>query len=210
MIHLRRALGGPERRRGQSLTEFAVVIPVMLVLVIEIGDFGRLFATGVTLESLTRDAAEGGSSRYVSTPPGPLNSPAPAPAPGYYDAIHLYASRAVCAAARGLPGVTFDPSTATCPGMPYVLVCVHDGQDPLCSTEANAASPPADCVSFQPGTMPTNAQADGSRRYVEVRTCYRFDSVLAVPLYSFGTIWIERTRTFDIPCYFTLGPADCG
>ena len=195
---------------GQALTEFALVLPILIILVVGVADFGRLFAAGITLESASRDAAENASSNYLANPPAALTTAAPAAAPGYYEAIHLGAARAVCAASRHLPGVTFDSATATCPGMPYVLACVHDGRDPLCGTEVNGASAPSNCTSFQAGATPTNSQQDGLRRYVEVRTCYRFDTSINVPLISLGTIWLERTRTFDIPCYYRIGAATCG
>jgi len=45
---------------------------------------------------------------------------------------------------------------------------------------------------------------------VEVRICYHFTPILQLPLLSFGSFWIEKTRTFTIPCYFALGEAECG
>jgi Flp pilus assembly protein TadG len=48
-------------RRGQSLVEFALVLPMLLVLLLGIADFGRVFNAGITLEAATRDAAEAGA-----------------------------------------------------------------------------------------------------------------------------------------------------
>jgi Flp pilus assembly protein TadG len=50
----------PRRRRprGQSLVEFAVVLPVMLAIVGVIIDAARLYQVWTSLESATRDAAQ--------------------------------------------------------------------------------------------------------------------------------------------------------
>jgi Flp pilus assembly protein TadG len=51
----------PRRRRrssrGQSLVEFALVLPVLLILVLMAIDFGRLFSSWVTLNNAARVAA---------------------------------------------------------------------------------------------------------------------------------------------------------
>jgi Flp pilus assembly protein TadG len=48
--------------RGQSLTEFALILPVMLTLFGASVDFSRIYNTWISLEAATRDAAE-----YVAT-----------------------------------------------------------------------------------------------------------------------------------------------
>jgi Flp pilus assembly protein TadG len=48
---------GP-RSRGQSVAEFALLLPVMLAFLGLTIDFARVFQTWITLESATRDAAE--------------------------------------------------------------------------------------------------------------------------------------------------------
>jgi len=196
-----------QRPRGQSLVEFTLVIPILLVLVVGVADLGRVFVATISMEAAARDAAEVVSNEYLASPPGPMTA-APMPPAGYYANLHNVAARVVCAETRGQPGVTLDSGTGHCPGMPYVAVCVHDGADNLCSSEANGSAIPASCSGMSPA--PSNAQADGARRYVEVRVCYEFDSILRVPLFSFGTLWVERARSFDIPCYFSIGPATCG
>lgn len=193
--------------RGQSLVEFTLVIPILLVLVVGVADLGRVFAATISLEAAARDAAEAVSNEYLANPPGPMTA-APVPPGGYYANLHDVAARLVCAETRSQPGVDLDTATGRCPGMPYVAVCVHDGADNSCSGEANGSAIPASCAGMT--TMPTNSQVDGQRRYVEVRLCYRFDSILRMPLFNFGTLWVERARVFDIPCYFSIGPATCG
>ena len=50
------------RSRGQSLAEFALVVPILFTLLGATLDFGRVYETRVKLEAATRDAAE-----YVAT-----------------------------------------------------------------------------------------------------------------------------------------------
>ena len=46
---------------GQSLVEFAIVLPILLLILFAIFDFGKLFMTDLVLEEAARDAA-----RYAS------------------------------------------------------------------------------------------------------------------------------------------------
>jgi len=57
--------GALRRSGGQSLAEFALVLPVMLALLGMGVDFARLFFTWIDLEAATRDAAQ-----YVASDPG--------------------------------------------------------------------------------------------------------------------------------------------
>jgi hypothetical protein len=201
--------------QGQSLVEFALVIPILLVVFVAVADFGRVFVAGVTLDSATRDAAEAAANRYVATPPGPLDAPAPGIDQAYYGTLHTYAASVVCSEMRGLPGTNYlAGSPPSCPDMPVVVVCVHDGADLACDSQASPGSAgiPATCGDFSPG--PTNAQVtnpDGTQsRWVEVRTCYHFTPLLDLPLFSLGDVWLQRTRNFTIPCWFVLAGAECG
>ena len=46
------------RESGQSLVEFALIVPILLMLFIAIADFGRVFAAFIALEASTWIAAE--------------------------------------------------------------------------------------------------------------------------------------------------------
>ena len=46
-----------ERSRGQSVVEFALVVPVLLLLMLTAIDFGRVFLGWVNLQQMTRIAA---------------------------------------------------------------------------------------------------------------------------------------------------------
>lgn len=48
----------PNRRRGQSLVEFALILPILLTMVGAAVDLARLYQGWITLEGATRDAAE--------------------------------------------------------------------------------------------------------------------------------------------------------
>ncbi len=218
----RAATGRGGRRRssaGQSLTEFALVIPILLVVFVAIADFGRIFAAGVDLEAATRDAAEATANEYLANPPGDpaltaaerLQVAAPGSDPTYYDRLHTYAAGVVCAELRGLPNTNYDSVNNNCPDMPLVIVCVHDGADAGCGIPAQAggAGIPGNCGDFTP---PAGTSQQGTlERWVEVRTCYKFTALLSnMPLFPFSDIWMQRKRNFTIPCYFALGEAQCG
>jgi hypothetical protein len=180
------------------------------MLVVVVVDFGRVFAASLGIEATARNAAEAVANAYLAKPPGALDQPAPAGTSGYYAPLHALAVHTVCDETSRLPGTAYNAATSTCPGMPLIAACIHDGQDTECSSEAQGAAIPGNCPSFS--TMPTNANGGtNSPRWVEVRLCYRFQPILAnLPLLSFSDIWLERTRTFTIACYFKLGTGECG
>ena len=199
--------------RGQSLVEFVFIVPILLIVFIAIADFGRIFATSIAVEAATRDAAEAAANRYLAVPPGPLGTAAPAGVAAYYDALHAYAAGVVCAELRDLPSTNYDPVTKTCPDMPLVMVCVHDTQDTGCGSLASPGlgATPVDCGGFSPSPNNSQTSVQAGARWVEVRTCYRFTAILHAPLFSLGDFWLQRSRSFTIPCYFALGtPAECG
>src|SRR5437868_2771020 len=113
----------PDRRwrlRGQSVVEFALVLPVLLVLAIGVADFGQVFAAGITVEAAARNGAEAAAQEYLHNGPGypqPRQQTDPRGAPvlgdsdyngdpctggnvpptcGYYNALHDLAARTAC------------------------------------------------------------------------------------------------------------------
>jgi len=202
---------------GQSLAEFALVTPILVMLVVVVADFGRIFAATLSIEAAARDAAEQMANEYLANPPGDplltpavrLGVPAPAGSSSFYGPLHSSAARTVCTETSDLANSAYDPSTQSCVGMPLVQACLHDAQDTNCALEAQSASIPAQCAGMQTPPSPDNGPP-GSPRWAEVRICYKFTPILQLPLLSFGTIWLERTRTFVVPCYFALGTDECG
>jgi hypothetical protein len=189
------------------------VTPILVMLVVLVADFGRIFAVSLTMEAAARDAAEVMANSYLSSPPGApgvlLSQPAPPGDPAYYAPLHALAAKTVCAETSDLPNTAFDQGTGTCAGMPLIQACIHDSQDTNCSVEAQGATIPAACGDL--ATAPSNSHAgSGTPRWAEVRVCYRFTAILNLPILSFGDFWLQKTRTFVIPCYFVLGSTECG
>jgi hypothetical protein len=194
------------------MVELALVTPVLLMLVMIVADFGRVFAASLAIEAASRNAAEAMANAYLANPPGslPLSAAAPAGDPAYYQSLHAIAVHTLCDEMSDQANTAYDAPTRTCPGMPLLRICIHDGQDTECSTEAQGAAIPAQCTDLA-ATM-TNANAGAaSPRWTEVRVCYRFTPILgSMPFLSFADLWLQRGRAFTIPCYFTLGAAECG
>lgn len=55
------SVGAPRSTHGQSLVEFALLLPIMLLLVVALADFGRLFTSMIGVESAAREAADYGA-----------------------------------------------------------------------------------------------------------------------------------------------------
>lgn len=59
-----------KRQKGQSMVEFALVLPLVLFLALGIADFGRAFFTLATLSNAAREGARGGIVRQCSDTTG--------------------------------------------------------------------------------------------------------------------------------------------
>lgn len=150
------------RQRGQSVTEFALVVPLLLLVLIAIADFGRFYNSAVAVESAAREAADFGafdSSNWTST-----NTPTTAA---------LMEQRA-CVAAAGshLEGyATTDPvNNNTCTNPVF-----------SCALEAGAQS--ADCAASGGvvGTSDCSQSATEPPCTVHVTLTYQFRTLLAIP-----------------------------
>ena len=195
-----------ERAAGQSVAEFALVLPVMLLILVAVADFSRVFTAIITVEAATRDAAEAGAQEYLRTIEDPLPDPGD---PNYYRALHQRVAKVACAEMRSLPNTDYDPGTGTCAPWPVVRVCVHDGVadnqcgNPIAGFNTNDTA----CPRAADPMVPARAGGIESSRYVEVRLCYRFSMLLRLPALPFGAagptgdIVIERSRMFTVADY---------
>jgi Flp pilus assembly protein TadG len=80
---------GRANGRGQSLVEFALILPVFLAFLGLAIDYSRVFQAWITLESATRDAAEAAATSAATSG----------------DALDM-AKRIVCLQAQTIPGFT--------------------------------------------------------------------------------------------------------
>jgi hypothetical protein len=191
--------------RGQSLVEFALVLPLLMILLLGVADFGRIFSAGITIEAATRNAAEAGAIERLRNPPDFSDSTT---WNAYYGALHEQIARVACSESRLLPNTTFVEGDRSCPDMPVIRACVHDGRDTLCGQPISGfADPiPASCTHMSDAWVNTSGGDNGSH-FVEVRVCYRFTTLfnlhLALPFsagINLGDVWLQKERTFVIDC----------
>ena len=110
------------RRRGagQSLVEFAIVVPVALLLLVAVADMARLYTTMITVESAAREAADFGA--YGSPNWDDVNR-----------ASTLAAMEArACVASRHLEG--YVGSGATCSNPTVTITLLEPGDIPADSS----------------------------------------------------------------------------
>lgn len=191
------------RRNGQSLAEFTLTAPILLIMLLTVSDFARYFATAVTIESIARNAAEVAAQQYVQ-------QVADGTSPKNYGLVHQMAWQSVCDEGRDLPNATPGSGGGPCDGLP-TLVCVHDGADSTCGTVVynQTGAVPGNCSEFQPAVAPAATVDAQGHAYVEVRVCYRFSTFFPIVLPFFGTdlaaisgdFFIERGRHFTVADY---------
>jgi len=164
---------GKDRRRasaGQSFVEFVLILPIFLVITMAVGDFGRVYASGVAVEDAAREAADYAAFDDVS------NSHFEEPVPGTIDATDATrneALRRACAAVSSLPdyGPASDPASvaAFCQD-PTSRCTASGGPGTFCQlvVEYNGASEP------WASTCGVEPQLDNTCGWV-VHTTVRFD-----------------------------------
>jgi hypothetical protein len=198
--------------RGQSFVEFALVLPMLLVLLLGIADFGRVFAAGITLEAIARNAAEAAAQEYLQ-----LARNAPTVSAVDYGRIHDVALQQVCREAERLSDEVDADDDGVCE-MPSAAVCVHDlppdpadttppPGDPSCGSEAGSS--PSACTEMAGPWSNIKPLGQTQLAFVEVRVCYRFSTLfplddLDLPFgsgLSLGDIWLQRDRAFTVADY---------
>jgi hypothetical protein len=178
------------REAGQSLVELTLVLPILLFIGLIVGDYGRIYASGVAVESAAREAAD--YAAFDDLAESHFEEPDPVGAPGIIDAkdaTRLESLRRACAAVSSLPGYDqvathcADP-TSRCvatPGSFCQLVVVDNGtSEPFLST----------C-----GTAPQTDVTCGW--VVHVTVTYDFDTILGIaPLPA--SVTLARESQFAI------------
>ena len=98
------------RSRGQALVEFALVLPIAVVLLLAVGDLARLYTTMITVESAAREAADLGASGSS----------------GWADENEVDTRAAIearaCVASQNLTGFVGDRTTCTNPKVTTILL----------------------------------------------------------------------------------------
>lgn len=193
-----------ESSRGQSFVEFALVLPMLLVLLLGIADFGRVFAAGIAVEATGRNAAEAAAQEYLQ-----LRRQSTTLSGDDFDRIHEVALDTVCDEADRLENQVESGGVCT---MPVAAVCIHDAATELAAygsrCGAGASTAPADCAEMHTA-WPQTEPPTGGLPWVEVRVCYRFTTLLnltnlELPFgsgLSIGEIWLERIRNFTVADY---------
>jgi hypothetical protein len=74
-----RAPGGRTDEHGQSLVEFALMVPVMLLILFGMMEFGFVFSHHLTLEYATREGARLGAGLGAGNPDAPCAGTSPEP-----------------------------------------------------------------------------------------------------------------------------------
>jgi hypothetical protein len=110
---LHRATWLPRRRDGQSVVEFALVLPVMVFLMLAVIDLARIYTTMLSVESAAREAADFGTFGSQKW----NDSIVTLPVDGTEDKMKLRA----CVAASELPDYVGPDTSCTNPAFSYDL-----------------------------------------------------------------------------------------
>lgn len=165
------------RTAGQSVVEFALVFPVMLLLLVAVADFGRMYTSAVAIESATREAADYGA--FQTNRWDPVNVPTTV----------QEMQRRACIAASGShlqDYATTDPSNDTCTNPSFQCWLEHSGSavDCLSSGGSIAGTDCAASITEPPCT-------------VHVRLEFDFRTILQLPLVP-DAIHLVRESRFRI------------
>ncbi|MEW5992559.1 MAG: TadE/TadG family type IV pilus assembly protein [Chloroflexota bacterium] len=169
-------------QRGQALTEFALIAPVLLLIVVAIADFGRLYNSMVAIESAAREAADYGTFKSSYWDPTLGNPPV----------TFAEMERRACTAAWGShlenysePGGTVNHETCDNP----VITCVVEPNGP----------PAQDCDSYD-GAGDCHVSTTDPPCIVHVTATYTFS-----PFFNFNILgWSPLQVTFARQSLFRI------
>lgn len=176
--------------RGQALVEFALVIPLLLVVVLAVGDFGRIYTSLVAVESAAREAADAGAFNpdYWNTDKSASN-----PSQTVVKMQQVVCSSASSSHLEGYaePAGTLNHATCTNPSM-------------LCTLERQGQSP-ADCSSYAVGAGGCGDPATEPPCVVHVQLSYQFNTLIPALLLP-NTLTFSRDGRFAVSGLMTTAP----
>jgi len=119
-------LNRPSRRVrcGQSLVEFALILPILLTLLGAAVDFARLYQGWITLEGATRDAAEYAAT-FDTTSTAALAD----------------AKRIICTQTATVPGFAAPPGNPTACTSPAISITSFPAGDTAAASGGSATNP---------------------------------------------------------------------
>jgi Flp pilus assembly protein TadG len=169
------------KSKGQSVVEFALVLPVLLTMVGATLDLARVYALWVKLEAATRDAAQ-----YVATDPGYTTSG------GYFDATDTTNYCAVPPFATACTGPTSTDAKK-------VMDQEMNASFSKASDQTTCSSP----TTWAQLTTSTSLTSGGSASYpvatAVVTSCIRFRALFSYPFFTQNGYWVVRvTRTYNV------------
>jgi Flp pilus assembly protein TadG len=149
---------------GQAIVEFALVLPIMLLLVLAIADFARLFTTQLTVEAAAREAADYGAFQASQWDPASANATVFGPT-GMVERA--------CTAASSLPGYVASGDATT--------LCSAAGSNPQfsCTLEDGSGTAIGPC---EDGSATCSNPATDPPCLVDVSMAYTFHTFFSVTI----------------------------
>ena len=135
----------PTLAAGQALVEFVLIIPILFLIAVAVGDFGRVYVSAVAVESGAREAADYGAFEKTNwcVPEDDLSGLCESdPLLNNISRTEAEMERRACTAVRALPDYVgaADGSTCTNPTFTYALEPAPTAvpYDPLCDLSEDA------------------------------------------------------------------------
>ena len=179
-----------DRQRGQSLVEFALVLPILALMLLGVLDLSRVFTSIMTVESAAREAADYGAWRSANWQGDPADVDS-----NRYKTVAGMEARA-CTATRNL--TDFDGDHLSCSN-PSITIDVIDQNDVSALPASGATTSDCDQASRVAGTN------DLGPCRVKVDLTYTFDLIVPMGIDFFGTyLGLPQDITFTRTSIFAM------